>query len=251
MSRFTGLLRSLSDRLDLPQPARSRILLEIAGDLEALFQSFVDKGLPEEEAERETLAQVDLSDEALEALGRVHGGWFRRVVYALAQRGGAGWERALLVLLVGGGVILSGGVLQAVPMSRVAGLWFLPVACAALGAVVVAVWKAYVLFLVGDHRPLRLRRGLGLLLGLSVLEIFLAFQGLGAAAVGTVRAIVREPGQAGVVTMHWLQSGLGLLIPSLSLALLGGLAWFFLLTKIVSIEHQEATALLADGRPQG
>ncbi len=246
MSRFTVVLRDLSDRLSLPQPARSRILLEISGDLEALFQSFLERGLSEEEAEQEALAHIDLSSEAIQDLGRVHGGWFRSFVDTLAHRAGPRWERALLVLLILGGVLLSGALLNAVPMSRAAGIWFLPVGCTALGALIVSGWKTYVLFLLRDHRPRRLRRGLDTLLGLSVLQVFLAFGGVWFTGVGSVRSIAREPLRAGVVTMQWLQHSLALLILALSLGLLAGLVWFFLLTRVVSIEHQEAAALLAD-----
>jgi len=246
MSRFTAVLRDLSDRLSLPQPARSRILLEVSGDLEALFQSFLERGLSEEDAEREALAHIDLSSDAIQDLGRVHGGWFRRFVDTLAHRAGPRWERALLVLLILGGVVLSGSLLNAVPMSRAAGIWLLPVGCAALGALIVAVWKGYVLLLLRDHRPRRLRRGLGALVGLSVLQVFLAFGGVWFTGIGAVRLITHEPLQAGVVTMQWLQHSLALLILGLSLGLLGGLVWFFLLTRVVSIEHQEATALLAE-----
>jgi hypothetical protein len=45
MTRFSDTLRALNERLDLPQPVRSRILLEIAGDLEDLEQHFLDSGL--------------------------------------------------------------------------------------------------------------------------------------------------------------------------------------------------------------
>jgi len=246
MSRFTTVLRDLSERLNLPQPARSRILLEISGDLDGLYQSFRDRGLSEADAEREALARVDLSGEALEALCRVHGGWFRRSVDTLAHRAGPGWERAVLVLLVLGCVALSGGLLQAVPMSRAAGIWLLPVGCTALCAVVIAVWKAWVLLLVGDHRPKRLRRGLDALLRLSVLQPVLAFGAVWITALGAMRSVGREPVAAGMTTMRWLESSLALLIPSLGMALVTGLLWFLLLRKVVSVEHHEATALLAD-----
>lgn len=169
----------------------------------------------------------------------------------LAHRAGPIWERALLILLVLGSVGLSGGLVQAVPMSRAAGIWLVPVGCAALGVLVLAVWKAWVLLLLGDHRPIRLRWGLDALLGLSVLQIFLAFGGLWLTAIGAVRSIAREPLQAGIMTMYWLERSLALLIPGLGLALLGGLVWFFLLMKVASIEHQEATALLADSSLRG
>lgn len=244
MSRFAARLRDLSERLSLPQPARSRILLEISGDLEALFETYRERGLSEEDAAREALSHIDLSDDSLAGLCRVHGGWFRRFVETLAHRAGPVWERILLVVTALGAIGLSGVLLQAVPMSRAAGIRLVPVACVALAALGVGAWKAWVLILLGDHRPTRLRPGLDALLGLSVLQLFIAFGALWISAIHVVRSMASAPVRAGFATMAWLQSSLALLVLSLSLAILVGLVWFFLLTKVVSIEHREATALL-------
>ena len=64
MTRFTDTLTKLNDRLDLPQPVRSRILLEIASNLEALYPHFRGDGLCEEAARRQAVEHCDLSDEA-------------------------------------------------------------------------------------------------------------------------------------------------------------------------------------------
>ena len=42
MSRFAASLREISGRLNLPQPARARVLTEIAGDLDDLYQAFLE-----------------------------------------------------------------------------------------------------------------------------------------------------------------------------------------------------------------
>lgn len=244
MSRFTPRLRELSERLSLPQAARARILLEVSGDLEALFRRYVEKGLSEADAEREALSRIDLSDEALEELCRVHGGWFRRFVETLAHRAGPTWERLLLIGLAVAALVLSGVLLQAVPMSKAAGVGFIPVAGVTLAALSMAAWKVWELFLVRDHRPARLRFGLDALVGLSVLQVFLAFGALWVSAVHVFRSTTTAPAQAGLATMGWLEGSLALLVLSLSLAIVVGLVWFFLLTRVVSIEQREATALL-------
>jgi len=251
MSRFTPALRALSERLRLPQAARSRILLEISGDLDDLFRTCLERGLSEEEAEREAMSRVDLSEEALDDLCRVHGGWLRRVADTLARTAGPVWERALLVVLALGAVGLGGGVLQAVPMSRAAGVALVPVVAVALAGLAAGIRKAWVLMVLGDQRPARLRSGLDAVLGLSVLQIFVAFGALWVTAVGAFRSTAREPLQAGLMTMHWLQSSLALLVVSLSLAIVVGLLWFFLLINVVSIEHREAAALLGGWGEEG
>jgi hypothetical protein len=246
MSRFETVLREISERVDLPQPVRARILWEIAGDLDDLYQTFRERGASEEDAERQALARIDLSDQALRDLARVHGSRFRRLSDSIAERAGSRWESALVGLLVFSAVILGGAVVQAVPMSRAAGPWLVPVACAAVATLGIGAWKAQVLWLRGDHRPRGLHAGLSAMLGLSVLQLFLAFVGLWITAWKTLGAIGLEPTQAGIATMRWLLGALALLVMSLSLALVGGLAWFILLGKVASIERAEAAARLPD-----
>jgi hypothetical protein len=52
MARFSSIIRDLNSRLDLPQPARSRVLLEIHADLEDLYEFYLQKGAEAAEAEK-------------------------------------------------------------------------------------------------------------------------------------------------------------------------------------------------------
>jgi hypothetical protein len=149
-------------------------------------------------------------------------------------------------MLVLAGVFLSGAVLQAMPMSRSAGPWLFPVVSAAVATMAVGAWKVRVLWLRGDHRPRGLRSGLGVMLGLLVLQLFLAFGGVWISAFRTLSTIRLDPEPAGVMTMQWLLGALALLVMSLSLALVGSLVWFLLLGKVSSIERAEAAMLLPD-----
>lgn len=247
MSPFASALRELSDRLSLPQPARARVLMEVAGDLEALRQALVDRGLSPEEAEDQALERIDLSDDAVRSLVQVHGGWFRRVTDSIGERAGSRWEAVLLTALILVGLLLSGSVLHAIPLAREAGASLAPVALAAAVAFGIGAWKAYVLWIRADHRPRGLHDGLGPLLGAVVLQLFLAFAALGFTALTTVHAIRVAPEAAGPTTFHWLLEALATLTMSLSLALSGGLVWFVLLGKVAAIERSEAETLLPEG----
>ena len=50
MSRFADTLRLINQRLSLPEPAKSRVLLEIAADLEGLFEHYSANGRDDQEA---------------------------------------------------------------------------------------------------------------------------------------------------------------------------------------------------------
>ena len=99
MSRFAAVLRRVSDGLDLPQPTKSRILLEMGADLEDAYRHHRGQGLSEEEAVRRAEESFAVSDEALKHLARIHlaGGQFAdRLISQL----GSLWAKILLVLWV-------------------------------------------------------------------------------------------------------------------------------------------------------
>ena len=52
MSRFADVLSREKHQLDIPEPARSRILLEMASDLEDSFQHFESQGVGDDKARR-------------------------------------------------------------------------------------------------------------------------------------------------------------------------------------------------------
>ena len=72
MTRFMKALQDANARLTVPEPARSRILLEIGADMEGLFLEYVDRGMTEDDAENAVSETFDLSEETLRELVRVH-----------------------------------------------------------------------------------------------------------------------------------------------------------------------------------
>jgi hypothetical protein len=99
MSRFNVFLHRTGERLALPKATRSLILVEIASDLEDLFQHYLQEGLSEEEAAAKAEEKVDMTDEALTELVRIHSearGWTDRIV----RRVQPFWERIAMALIV-------------------------------------------------------------------------------------------------------------------------------------------------------
>lgn len=244
MSRFQPVLRALDDSLVLPQPARSRVLLEIAGDLEAFFDCARSEGVTDEEAERLALEAFHPSSETVTALVRLHGSPVALLLDGLSSQARTLWERLLLALVLLPAAALTLPAVADLQLVRAAGRagWLLVGVGAAMAAVVVL--KAYQLLVKLDHRPRLLRRGMTLLLGLSLAPAPL---GVLAFSIGLFRAL-------GEIVTRWPADG-GELLPSLltasavmSLALTataaGLLAWFILSRRIVRIEVQGSEALL-------
>ena len=101
MKRFAPQLRRIEQQLDLPQPVKGRILLEIASDMEDLLDVYLAQGVDEEEAGERVAAQFDLPIEAIRELEDLHRPVFRRVMDRLSAQAQSRWEKgALLGLLV-------------------------------------------------------------------------------------------------------------------------------------------------------
>lgn len=136
MTRFDRVLRRAEEHLDLPEPVRSRVLLEVEADLEGLYRTYRDEGLTREEAARRAEEALGLSREAIDTLVELHAPLYRRLFERFASSARRRWERIVLALLialtVAGGVsaLVTGGLLRdsspliwAVLALASAGLW--------------------------------------------------------------------------------------------------------------------------------
>lgn len=178
MTRFADVLRGIDGRLTLPQPAKSRILLEIAGDMDDLYQTFRQQGLSREEARREAVARLDLSDEALEDLATVHTSRLRRFLDGLSEQGRGRTERAALSLLVLFLVVTTGRQIVGSTFFANASSLSWPALILGLGAVVAGARKAWALWLTQDHDVRRLQQGLAPILVLAGLSFSIGFSTL-------------------------------------------------------------------------
>jgi len=246
MNRFGDVLRDIDARLDLPQPARSRLLLEIAADLDQTYATLRERGVSAEDAHREAVDAFDLSSESLDQLARVHCGPVRRALDRLSADALPRWERLLLFIVILGVVLAGSWWDRGDQLFRDAGPFAWPVVLVFAAALGVAAGLAYRLFLKQDHRRRGLRRHADSMLVLVVLMAFLGFAGswfevwrLAGEAIGGTTPVA-------VFQMRWALLASALLQVSLGLALLSALAWFGLAGKVSRIERYEAESRLID-----
>ncbi len=100
MNRFADVLNQARDRLDIPEPSRTRIVLEMAADLEDSYQYYLDQGHEEAEATRMAKEAFGTSEEALRHLSKVHGSGIGGMADRVSGQAGRVWARFLLVVLV-------------------------------------------------------------------------------------------------------------------------------------------------------
>ena len=240
MNEYGSVLRSLSDRLDLPQPARSRVLIEVAADLADLEAVYVQRGASPEEARARAVERLDLSDETIWELVRVHGSPLRRGLDRLGETGRRRWERLALVALL---VFLLAGTRALLPSWGLLadagrGLWI--VALVAIPGILLAISKAYSLWGRDEYDPRKLRTGL---------DAVLALGGLTAATGLTLWWF----GLRTAYLVDWLTGGSATVVLSFQLAILLGILWLLLAGRTARVERGEAEMLLVEelGQPKG
>ena len=242
MSRFAAVLKRISDGLDLPQPTRSRILLEMAGDLEDLYEHHRAQGLDERQAARRAEEAFAASDEALKHLARIHdasGGLTDRV----ARQAGSWWEKALLVVWLLAVVAVAGAVVTKVHFFVIISPFTWPIVGLAAAAFAFTLWRLYTLKTAPD--PRRLRSGLGFLLFLAAASLMLAVCGF----FYHLRWYAFQTWQGAPETVfmmfgNWTLAISALMIVGLLTAILAALAWFLLVNLVARAENREADALL-------
>lgn len=244
MSRFADILGALSDRLDLPQPARSRLLIEIADDLEDLFEHHRRQGLSEAEARRRAIETCDLSDEALQGLATVHASGIRRLLDRLGEQAGSRGEWLLFLmsmlcaLAVGIPTVLTSNVIGSASLA----VW--PILACAAGALLLAAWRLHVVFVRRDHRPRRLRRGLHAILALALVGLVLGVCDYVLETYLTALAIRADVDHLFPLLVLWLQRVTAMWIVCLLATIVSATFWFVLARKVACIERLEAAALM-------
>lgn len=220
---------------ELHHPARARILLELAGDVEALTSDLKERGISEEDAVRRATERVVPSGVALDALVRLHRPFYRRVSAPIADSRLRRWERGTLLLLT---TLLLGGALLFLGANGLLAspspfLWTVLVLSG--GVLALALATSFRLFILKDHGPDTLDRGLGPLLWLSGIVLFVA--GVGAVADLWGLSAAMEVGSQDPMPLltAWLIRESVLLTTALLTALAGGLVWFLLARETAAI----------------
>lgn len=252
-------LASVAERIrDLPHPARTRILLELAGDVEALSEELRRDGVSEAEAIARAEERVIPSGPALDALVGLHRPLYQRLTEPIPHSSLRRWEQgALLAATLG---VLAGSVgflvwagLLVDPSPFLWGVLALSAATVAL-----AFRKGFQLFVRREPRSETLERELGLILGVSGAALLAAGAGVVSGLWHLAAAMEAGAQDPAAHLMAWLRRDAVLLSVGLLTALTGGLAWFLLAQGAAAVRSgdqevrrtlQAGPTLSGDGSP--
>ncbi len=245
MSRFAEVLKQVSDGLDLPQPTRSRILLEMAGDLEDAYRHHRSHGLDEQQAARRAEEAFAASDEALKHLARIHASrdGFTNLV---TRQVGSPWEKVLLVVWALAAILLAGTIATEERFFLLVSPFVWPIAGLALTGFALSLWKLYQLFIRKPPDLKRLRSGLSALLFLGAASLAVSICGF----FYHLRWYALQTWEGAPETVfglfgNWTLAISSMMIIGLLTAILSALIWFLLVSMVARTESREADALLA------
>lgn len=246
MSRFADLLRSIDIRLDLPKPTRARILLEIAADLEDLYEFYLERGLSEEKARALTEEKFDFSEKSLAELIAVHQSGLRSFMDRLSLQTQSRWEQAVVAALLLFTAAAGGSTFFHEDFFQQAGTFIWPVIGIGVAAGIVALTKFYHLFLRKERDPRDRRKGLPLLLLLSSASLLVGLYGFSVELYLALRKLAFKPEEVWLHVIVWLQKGSPVFLFGLTVTLVTAIFWFVLVHKVLSIERMEVDLLLTE-----
>jgi hypothetical protein len=244
MKEFAETLRAIDSRLDLPQPARSRVLLEIASDLRDMYEYYRRQGLSAQDARREAVEHCDLSEEVLAELTQLHTSPWRRFMDRFSEQAQTRWERALTVLMLAFIAVVVGRVIATADVFTTAPRWWWAAVAVTSAAAALAGIKLYLAFIKQDHDSRRLRVGLSWLLVAAGADLLIGAYGNWMGMYGAARRTAGDLEGLWRYVVEWLLGGAGLQIICFTGAIACALLWYVIANKVARIERAEAAALL-------
>jgi hypothetical protein len=160
MTQFHSLLKKINAQLDLPQPEKARIMMEIASDIEDLYDIYISKNVTEAEAIRLVQEKFDMDEQALHELISIHDSVFRKWMDRLSSQAQTRLEKIMLisvcmmVIVFGSQAVFQNPFfIQSSPFSR-------PIMVLCCCGLVQSAAIAYRLFIRKNHKRETLRSGL-------------------------------------------------------------------------------------------
>jgi len=244
MSDFAAALQRIDRRLHLPQPARSRVILELASDLEDLYGHYRDKGLSEAEAREAALADLDASDEVLTDLSEVHASGARRGMDRIVRQVDARWARALLLVVLGGAVVVAARVALSPKFVEDAGVFLWPIGLCLLAGLATGGLLMLRLQRFDADDPAPARSALDRLAVLILAEGVLAVFGSWLELYWAAGRMVEAQGAITVNLFGWLVRSSAVLSVGLLSGLILAVVWFFASYRTAVLEDARAALLM-------
>lgn len=246
MNPVRAELRDIADRLDVPQPMRTRIVEELSADLHDMARELVVRGVPAEEAVQHALDRLLPTPDTVDRLSACHRGFYQRLADRFSDPARHRFERILFGLSLLLLAVIGAAVLASADLLRDPAIATLPLLGLGLATLGVVLWKLFELRVRKKHVSSRLQRGLGWLPALAVGAVVGTMLGLASelyAVSGRMAelsgAATTGPGDIRTILLPWLRrnaamASIGLLVGGLSLG-----SWLWATAGVAQVAQAE------------
>lgn len=260
MDPFKTLLININNKLELPQPTKSRIILEISADLNDAYQSYKNQGMDEQEALDAAREKFNLDKQAINDLIQVHQTSFRRWFDHLSTTAQTWWERLILLCLLTFVLITGGITIMKIPLVGEASPFVWIIIVFLIIAAAVFLQKVFQIYIKKDHHLPRVKKGLPFMIFLSGITIVFSMLGyywqlysfkeyghiLETKLVYLLHTTDDSFPRIFTLLIEWMIESSAFIMVGMFSTILISLMWYFLMTKVSKIEEDEAAVLLGD-----
>ena len=236
MDKFASILKKVNEKIDLPQPMKSRILLEISADLNDLFDLYSQQGLNEKDAMEQAIQKCNLNEETLNELINVYDTGIYKWLNNISDRTRNKWEKLSLIFIILFAIYFVGQVILSQQFFLNASIYVMPVVGIGLIAMILFIIKFYKLFILKDHNIERLRKKLPTILFLGGASLLVGVLGFFIDLYLTVSRIVSDMEKTLIYFIEWLIRGSAHIMICLIIVIFILGLWYFLYNKIFRIE---------------
>ena len=244
MSEFTEILQELNKELKLPQPEKSRFILELSSDLNASMEYYIKSGLSRDQAVEKALETFGLTGDTADQLYRVHQSVIRRFSDRVSLQVQTRWEKVVFSIIFIFIMLFSGRELVNHEFLSKAGFFIWPLAVVNAMAWAIILWKTYILFLKQDHNVRELANGLSGILFCGLFSLFTGFYAAATYIFVFLSQVASNPGLAPKLFITTLLSIATMMMAALLTTIVIALVWFILMNRVSRIEEMEAISLL-------
>jgi len=177
MRKFSNLLKEINKKLNIPQPAKSRVILEIAADLEDTYNICIKSGMSEAESLEKLQEKFTLSDDAIKQLIEIHANPFRLWLDKIIGKNQSLWEKVMLFVVF---LFLAGTTIHVVtttPFFSRASVFIYPLIIILIFTIILWFIKFYQLYIKGEYNINKLRSAMPLFYVFTLFNIFIGLFG--------------------------------------------------------------------------
>ncbi len=256
MKEFKEYLQIINKRLELPQPTKAKILLEIYYDLKSAYENYISEGLDKTEAIAKAKGTFGLSQQSIKSLMDIHQSTLRKTIDRFVGASRIPMEKIIVsFIFIMIGIFSLNLIMKGYFMENIS-YFVYPVFFLFILVLCISGWKLYQLYIRKDHQIKTLRNGMGTIAVIMGIIIFCGFSGYIIESYWAAQTqLYQGPffilcfiGPENILSgmAAWMAKAASLMIVCISSILFSSLLWFLLYNKIQLIECDEANLLLAE-----